>query len=105
MEKFSQFLQNMTVKFMQNRKELWKQYQDTCVYACNTTCNEYTRYSSFELIFGRKPILPIDVEQNDPDNVLNEFQQLRSLSPSHIDKAMSKHKQVLQAAMANIASA
>ena len=97
----------MIVKFVQKRKELWEQYLDTCVYAYNTACQESTRYSPFELMFGRKPVLPIDidVEQNDPDNVLNKFQQLRSFSPSHIDRAMSQHQQVLQAAKANIASA
>ena len=106
-ERFNQTLQNMIVKFVEKKKELWEQFLDTCLYAYNTACHESTHYSPYELMFGRKPVLPIDIdmEQSDPDTILNEFQQHSSFSPSHINRAVAQHQQVLEAARANIGAA
>ena len=106
-ERFNQTLQNMIVKFVEKKKESWEQCLDTCLYAYNTACHESTRYSPYELIFGGKPVLPIDIDmdQSDPDTILNEFHQHSTFSPSHINRALAQHQQMLEAARTNIGAA
>eukprot|EP00731_Ephydatia_muelleri_P019536 Em0012g361a len=71
-ERFNQTLQNMIVKFVQDKKEIWDEYLDTCVYAYNTSVHESTNFSPFEVMFGRKAILPIDIniDEKEPDMML-----------------------------------
>ena len=106
-ERFNQTLQNMLLKFVEKKKELWEQFLDTCLYAYNTACHESTRYSPYELMFGRKPVLPIDINmgESDPDTILKGFHQCGSFSHSHINQAVAQHQQVLEAARTNIAAA
>ena len=51
----------MLVKFIAEKKETWEDYIDTCIYAYNTAKHESTKFTPFELMFFRKPILPIDI--------------------------------------------
>eukprot|EP00731_Ephydatia_muelleri_P025782 Em0017g865a len=71
-ERFNQTLQNMIVKFVQDKKEIWDEYLDICVYAYNTSVHESTNFSPFEVMFGRKAILPIDIniDEKEPDMML-----------------------------------
>ena len=68
-ERFNQTLQNMIAKYVDKNKEQWENFLDTCVYSYNTSKQESTQYSPFELMFARKPVLPIDINiaQKDPD--------------------------------------
>ena len=93
----------MLVKYLDERKELWDEYLNTCVYAYNTT-HESTKFSPFELMFGRKVVLPIDINtgMSDPDAVLQEFQNSEELCPSQLDTASSKQKHILEEAKRNI---
>ena len=106
-ERFNQTLQNMLVKFVEEKKERWEQFLDTCLYAYNTACHESTRYTPYELMFGRKAVLSIDIDmqQSDAATILNEYQQHSSLSPSDINRGIAQHQQVIEAARANIAAA
>ena len=74
-EQFNATLQNMLVKFTCNKKELWDKLLDTCIYAFNTSIHESTTYSPFELMFGQRAFLPIDIELNtkDPDLLIKEY--------------------------------
>ena len=81
-EKFNQTLQNMLVKFVADKQESWEEYLDTCVYAYNSSRHESSQYSPFEVMFGRRAVLPVDLaenkvwhttEQEFPDNVLEPF--------------------------------
>lgn len=64
----------MLVKYVYDKKSLWDEYIDTCVYAYNSSVHESTEYSPFELMFGRKARLPIDIEidNHDPEELINE---------------------------------
>ena len=47
------------MKFVQDKKNTWESYLDTCIYAFNTSRHES---SSFELMFGRKAVIPVDLD-------------------------------------------
>ena len=42
------------------RKEQWEDYLDTCIYAYNTSKHESSKYTPFEVMFGRQAVLPVD---------------------------------------------
>lgn len=70
----------MIVKFTTNRKEQWDEFLQTCVFAYNTAKHESTHYTPFELMFGRKAILPVDLDFDSKDGktILNEYQNSSS---------------------------
>lgn len=52
-------LQNMQLKFVEEKKELWDSYLDTY----NTSWHQSTHFTPFKLSFGRKAV-PIDIEMS-----------------------------------------
>ena len=48
-------------KFVAEKKETWEDYLDTCIYAYNTSRHESSLFTPFELKFGRKAVVPIDL--------------------------------------------
>ena len=50
----------MIVKFLNEKKEDWDVYIDCHVFAYNTAKHASSLYSPFEVIFGRKAVLPIE---------------------------------------------
>ena len=54
---------------------MWSTYLESCVFAYNTSCQESTKFTPFELMFGRKATIPIDIDINEkePKKVLEEF--------------------------------
>ena len=80
-ERFNQTLQNMLVKYLGEQKEHWELFLDTCVYA---SCHESTRYAPFELMFGRKCVLAIDVDMDtsNVEAILDDFHKAKDFSPS-----------------------
>ena len=60
-ERFNQTLQNMLVKFVDEKKECWEDFLSTCVYAYNTSKHESSKYCPFTVMFGRQAILPVEV--------------------------------------------
>ena len=97
----------MLVKYIEEKKDLWEQFLDTCIYAYNTSYHESTKFTPYELMFGRKAVLPIDIDMrtSDPAQVLKEFHDCDELSPSAVDERSTKRCQILEVARANIASA
>ena len=73
----NQTLQNMLVKYTHEKKAVWDDFLDTCVYAYNTSVHETTAFTPFELMFGRRAVLPIDLEIDkcDPTDILEQQQQ------------------------------
>uniref|UniRef100_A0A1X7VTW9 Integrase catalytic domain-containing protein n=1 Tax=Amphimedon queenslandica TaxID=400682 RepID=A0A1X7VTW9_AMPQE len=74
-ERWNQTLKHMIVKFTSDRKDQWDDFLDTCVYSYNTAKHESTNYTPFELMFGRKANLPLDLdfESLNVENLLNEY--------------------------------
>ena len=59
-ERFNRTLLNMLGTLENSQKLDWKRYVNHLVYCYNSTPHESTRVSPFELMFGRKPKLPVD---------------------------------------------
>ena len=55
------------------KEDNWDEFIDTCFFAYNASKHESTLFSPFELIFGRKAMLPIEV-----DNMKKEPQDLNN---------------------------
>lgn len=65
----------MLTKFIVTKKDHWEDYLDTCVYAYNTSVHESSRFTPYELMFGRKAVLPIDLEiaEQDASDLLMDY--------------------------------
>ena len=55
----------MLVKVCHAKKAEWDECLDSCVYAYNTSVHESTCFTPFEIMYGRKAVLPIDIEMDD----------------------------------------
>ena len=55
----------MLVKFIAGKKDGWEDYLDTCIYAYNTSKHESSKFTPFELMFSRKPVLPVDLQMDE----------------------------------------
>ena len=97
----------MVVKYIKQKKEQWEDYLDTCVFSYNTSKQDSTQHSPFELMFGRKPVLPIDIntEGKDPDTLLKNFSEAKDMSPVHMQELHDVHYATLDAAKRNILKA
>ena len=60
-ERFNQTLLAMLRSMSENKKIRWKDHVNKMTFAYNCTRHDSTGFSPFELLFGRKPQLPIDI--------------------------------------------
>ena len=75
-ERFNRTLLNMLGTLENSQKVDWKRYVSSLVYAYNCTPHESTRVAPFELMFGRKPKLPIDaIFEQTRGSVENSFSE------------------------------
>ena len=97
----------MLVKYVTDKRDEWDDYLDTCVYAYNTSVQESTRFSPFEVMFGRKPTMPIDIDMatNTPEDQLQKYLEAKELSQSQVEEMASQRQQLLQQVKANIKQA
>ena len=62
---------NNVVKFCASKKDNWDMVLDGCIFAYNTSCHESALYTPFEIMFGRKATLPIDLKMEQVEAVVN----------------------------------
>ena len=62
----------MLVKFASTDKAAWDEHLDHCMFAYNTSRHESSLYSPFEVMFGRKATIPIELEYEKEGSVLLE---------------------------------
>ena len=100
-ERFNQTIQGMLVKFVAE-KETWEDYLDTCIYAYNTSRHESSLFTPFELMFGRKAVLPIDLcnGSNGADEIIEN-----DVNEEAIAIMQDARRKRLEEAKANIISA
>ena len=92
----------MLVKLVTNKRDEWDEYIDSCVYAYNTVEHESTKYTPFELMFGRKAILAIDIDidNRDCNDLAAEFDEVED--DDAIQAITENRIIILQQAKANI---
>lgn len=105
-ERFNRTLLEMLGTMENEKKENWKKYVQSLVYFYNCTPHETSRLSPFELMFGRKPKLPVDTvsenarEISAPNRTTKEYVQelkyrmdsTRKIVMERTDKSKSKQK-------------
>ena len=66
----------MLIKFTSMKKETWDEHLDHSMFAYNTSRHESSLHSPFEVMFGRKAVIPIDIEQmKDGSQLLEAYNQ------------------------------
>ena len=82
---------------------LWESYVDTCIYAYNTSRRESPLFTPFELMFVRKAVIPVDLDngseyaQPDTEEVFGQ-----GCDPDTIQKMQEDTKKRLEKAKVNI---
>ena len=61
-ERFNRTLISMLGTLPEDFKSKWTQHISTLTYACNCTHSNATGFSPYYLLYGRHPLLPIDIE-------------------------------------------
>ena len=75
MERWNQTLKSMLVKFVEDKREEWDTVLDCCVFTYNTSKNASSLYSPFEIMYGRKAVLPIEFSTDEDRAVLEELSE------------------------------
>eukprot|EP00731_Ephydatia_muelleri_P019603 Em0012g428a len=103
-ERFNQTLQNMLVKYLSSKKDMWSHYLDTCAFAYNTSRHDSTKYTPFMLMFGRRATLPIDVEleRQCSEDLCKTYWELEE---HPYPAVFSEHARILEEAKGNIIAA
>ena len=91
----------MTVKFIDTKKEQWEDYLDTCIYAYNTSKHESSKYTPFEVMFGRRAVLPVDISRKP----LDEQPEMKEFDDNFIDLEMEERREWLEIVKENILNA
>ena len=95
----------MLRKYIQEKKEKWDDYLDTCTFACNTSRHESAKFTPFEIMFGRKAILPLDLDAGVHQGPCNEAEVTICSQETEIQQKESQHKALLEEVQKNIISA
>ena len=75
----------MLVKFVEDKREEWDSVLDCCIFAYNTSKHASSLYSPFEIMYGRKAVLPVEFSA-DEDNVVP-----KELENAHVSICMYTH--------------
>ena len=104
-ERFNRTLLDMLGTLNCDQKQDWKKYVSSLVYFYNCTPHESTKFTPYELMFGRKPKLPIDLEyecvsgesqakstKEYINDLKDRLEQTRKILELHLCKAKQKKK-------------
>ena len=72
----------MVVKYAHEKKEDWDMYLDSCVFTYNTSKHASSLYTPFEVMFGRKAVLPVQLTTVKKGNEVLEDYLITSQSAS-----------------------
>ena len=95
----------MLCKYIQEKKEKWDDYLDTCTFAYITSRHESTKFTPFEIMFGRKAILPHYLDAGVHQGPCNEAEVTICSQETEIQQKESQHKALLEEVQKNIISA
>ena len=93
----------MLVKFIESKKETWQDYLDTCVYAYNTSRHDSSKFTPFELMFGRQAVLPVDIRSD--ASKIEDVNEVFECDEDAVQKMEAARKSTLEQAKKNIVAA
>ena len=85
-------------KFVSEKNESWEDYLDTSIFAYNTSKHESSKYTPFEVMFGRVAVIPIDINKDGQKQVLH----MQEGDDDQINEFLDEGKSTLEAVKANI---
>lgn len=96
-ERFHASLANMLAAYTSSDQKDWPWSLPSVLFAYNTSVNKSTKFSPFELVYGRQATLPLDVATSEPesetqDNRLNKIKEWRERANNNIREAQSVFK-------------
>ena len=83
-ERYNQTLITALGKFAQEKREAWDEKLGEVMYGYNTSVQDSTQHTPFEVMFGRMARLPVDINlaiHTDPDVKADNYEH--SASPYH----------------------
>ena len=87
----------------------WDKHLDACTFAYNTSRQDSTKFTPFELMFGRKAVLPVELQisQVDPESALNDFQAAAELQSNStaLEALIEARSLIIENAKENITAA
>lgn len=97
----------MLTKFVGSKKESWDEFLDTSVFAYNTSRHKSTMFTPFELMFGCRAHLPVDVDSNKctPEELLEKWHQMGPFTPVDVEQLTARRQQLVEEAKSKIKAA
>ena len=84
-------------KSLMNHMEHWPEYLESVTFSINNRVRDAIKYSAFELMFGRKPRLPIEAESRGKADRIDELLSSSGVEwNSDVDTFMANSKNVIE---------
>ena len=96
----------MLAKFTLDKRECWDERLDACVYAYNTSVHESTCFTPFELMYGRRAVLPVDIniDEREAEDLLLVEEEDNAVNDA-VEAMTKKRVELLDIAKCNILKA
>ena len=107
-ERMNQTLKSALVKYVNDNQNDWDVYLNAVLFAYRASKNDSTKFTPFELMFGRPPVLPIEIEiKSKPNNAAHGSltSDTEEDITQKVDTMMSMRDQIKSQAMENIGKA
>ena len=93
-ERFNQTIQNILKRLVLDHATKWDELLDEAVWTYNTARQETTKVSPFVLIYGRTPLLPVDIRMGSNTSILTA--QERSAIDDKVVKRIAQAADLMQ---------
>ena len=81
-DRLNQTLTRALVKFVNDNQDDWDAHIKSILFAYRTSKNDSTKFTPFELMFGRASVLPIEMEIRSKPSSTNSFSDIDGEAPS-----------------------
>ena len=100
-ERFNRTIGESLAKMSQTKKD-WDIYLSPMLFAYRTTKQSTTKFTPFTLMYGRSPVLPIELEIESYDQMDNTKKDIQELLIDRTNQIADFHNNVVPEAQANI---